>query len=350
MVLPFVRQYRDETRSQTSLREPLGRSVPGSGGAPVPCVAPAPFIAPVAICVALCLAGGCRSTPKPWIDNLDLTSPERLDRGYTLLLPGIMGCNANDHKLTVGFAGADVPSAIEMYDWTEGPWLMLYNLRALKRNRREARKIAQKIMAYQDAYPGRPVHIVGYSGGAGMAVMALEALPPGRNVTGAVLLAATLAPSYDLRPAIGHTDRGIRSFHSPMDLTILTGVMTVVGTMDGRHTVAAGAWGFTPPAGLSDEERRRYRQGLIQQPYELKMFASGNRGGHFGWVHPDFVRQWLAPLVHPPPAEGIQTASYRQDLVDQLQRDTSETGVAAPGAARRTFASRPGPAGSFGPP
>jgi hypothetical protein len=301
-------------RTETSLGTLLEQPVPNRSGTLRPC------IAAVAISLVVCLAGGCRSAPPPWLDQLDLTSPERLERGYTLLLPGVMGCTSHDHDLTIGLAGANVPTAIEMHDWTAGPWMLVYNLRALDRNRREARRVAEKIMAYQDRYPGRPVHVVGYSGGAGMAVMALEELPPGRRITSGILLAATLSPDYDLRLAMSHTEQGIRNFYSPVDVPVLVGVMTVVGTMDGRHTYAAGAWGFTVPKGLDEQQRRHYEQGLIQQKYDFAMFASGNHGGHFGWVRPAFVEEWLAPLVTPPPPGSIQTASCQQNGSRAMRR------------------------------
>ena len=289
--------------------------MPGSGGRLQP------VGAVIGLWVVLCLAGGCCSTPKPPVNTDALISPERLDRGYTLLLPGILGNTANDHELLVGLGRANLPSAIEMYDWTEGPWLMVYNLRGLKRNRREARKIAEKIVAYQNRYPGRPVYLVGYSGGGGMAVLALEALPPGRKVTSAILLGATLAPDYDLRLAMSHTEQGIRNFYSPADKPILVALMTVVGTTEGRHTGAAGARGFTLPKGLNrEEERERYERGLIQQEYDLEMRALGNDGGHFGWVRPAFVQNWLAPLVTPPLTASTQPVSYQQSGADRGRR------------------------------
>jgi pimeloyl-ACP methyl ester carboxylesterase len=290
-------------RTETSPRVMLVESVPSGRGTL------RPVAAALAICGLVCLTAGCCTIGRPRLDTGALMSPERLDRGYTLLLPGITGCTSIDHQLIVGLARADVPSAIEMYDWTEGPWLLLSNLRGLARNRRQARKIAEKIAAYQDRYPGRPVHVIGYSGGAGMAVLALEALPPGRRVTSAILLGATLAPDYDLRLAISHTEWGIRSFYSPIDVPILMGAIALVGTTEGRHTVGAGAWGFTVPKELRGEQREQYQRGLVQQKYRLEMLACGNFGGHYGWVRPRFVRQWLAPLVSPPSAAGTQTGS-----------------------------------------
>ena len=272
-----------------------------------------PFATAIALSAALCLISGCCSLPRPHLNPEELTSPERLDRGYVLLLPGIMGCTSNDHELTLGLARANVPSAIEMYDWTEGKWRLISNLRGLTRNRREARNIAAKIVAYQDRYPGRPVHVIGYSGGAGMAVMALEVLPPGRKVTSVMLLAATLAPDYDLRSAMSHSEWGIRNYYSPVDVPVLMATMTLVGTMEGRHTVAAGAWGFTVPKGIEGEERRWYEQNLIQQSYTFEMLAFGNSGGHLGWVQPNFVQHWLAPMVGQPSTADAAMASHQRN-------------------------------------
>ncbi len=148
----------------------------------------------------LCLAGGCSSvarlvdvdsvTPKQpdrvIAPDKDLLFPERLEQGYTLYLPGIFGSN----KITViqSLKKADVPTAIEFFDWTAGPALFVYNHLNRPRNRLQAKKAAAKLVAYQTQYPGRPMHVVGYSGGGTMAVMTLEALPPGVRVTNAVVI------------------------------------------------------------------------------------------------------------------------------------------------------------------
>lgn len=269
----------------------------------------------------VCLAGGCvptgRSSAGPldanWLtaswSSSEVVFPERLDRGYTLVLPGIWGSAPLDHGIVKGLADANVPSTIELYDWTEGPLLLVYNLRAIAHNRIEATKIAGKIVTYQDRFPGRPVNLIGYSGGAGVAVMALESLPPGRRVSSAILLAPALAPDYDLRPALAHTQRGIRSFHSPADAALLMAVTAAVGTMEGRHTLAAGAVGFSVPSGVAEDQREQYRAQVSQQSYSLDMLASGHPGGHFGWTSRAFIAQYVAPLVAAPSTPEIYTAA-----------------------------------------
>ncbi len=100
-------------------------------------------------------------------------------------------------------------------DWTTGHWPMFaYPQMALERNRQVARDIAAQIVAYQDQYPGRPVSLVGHSGGAAMAVLILESLPEDRHVTQAILLAAAISPDHDLTQALARTEQGITSFYS----------------------------------------------------------------------------------------------------------------------------------------
>lgn len=272
--------------------------------------------------LAACLLGvGCTSANRPAPGGLSATGvalpwnnktvvfPERLERGYTIVLPGIWGSQPLDHGIVKGLADADLPSTIELYDWTEGPMLLLYNLRALAHNRIEGTKVAAKIVAYQDRYPGRPVSLIGYSGGAGVAVMALESLPPGRKVSTVILLAPALAPDYDLRTAIAHTSGTLHTFYSPADAAILMALSTAAGTMDGRHTLAAGAIGFSVPSGVTDDQRAEYSNRLSQQSYSLDMLATGHPGGHFGWTSRAFVAKWVAPLVGQPQPAQIQTAA-----------------------------------------
>ena len=185
----------------------------------------------VLVIVGVCISGGCctcgarrADLPTQCKTNFGATAQfcnaERLGQGYTIILPGILGSKPQN-PISQGLVEADVPSAIEVYDWTDGPGAFFSNLRDLKRNRREARCVAKKIVNYQDRYPGRPVHLIGYSAGGGVAVLVLEAMPPGRKVTRAIVLAPTLSTDYDLRKAIRHTESGIHNYYSYGDVPAL---------------------------------------------------------------------------------------------------------------------------------
>jgi pimeloyl-ACP methyl ester carboxylesterase len=258
----------------------------------------------------------CDTVLAPWQNN-QVVFRDRLEQGYTIILPGILGSEPLDHGILHGLEDANVNCAIELYDWTEGPLLLVYNLCSLDHSRMEAKKIAGKIAAYQDRYPGRPVHLIGYSGGGGLAVLALEALPPDRQITSAILIAPTLACDYDLQAAMCRTDRGIYNFYSPMDVPILMVLTTAFGTTEGRHTFAAGALGFEIPKSLDAESRNDYSAHLIQQSYTIDMIGFGHPGGHFGWTQRALIAEYVAPLLDSdsagptdrPPAGRMATAS-----------------------------------------
>lgn len=251
--------------------------------------------------------------------DAQLVFPERASSAYTMVLPGVSGTSTVDAGIVKGLAEADIPSAIELYDWTAHPNWRVYNLRAIEWNRNEAQRIAAKIAAYQDRFPGRPVHLIGYSGGAGIAVFALEALAPGRKVMDAVLIAPTLATDYDLSQALARTERGICNFYSPLDAGVLMLATAAVGTSEGRHTVAAGAVGFQASRSGSRQGADTDHGILVQQPYSLEMLACGHAGGHWGWTSPAFVRKWVAPLVQTPDAPQLAASPQGPPSVDPAE-------------------------------
>jgi pimeloyl-ACP methyl ester carboxylesterase len=224
-------------------------------------------------------------------------APERAERGYTIILPGVEGTSWFNISIARGLVDAGHGGAIEIDDWTTGYWPMfVYHLMALERNKAEAQKIAGKIVAYQERYPGRPVRLIGHSGGAALAVLVLEALPEERKITQAVLLAGALSPDYDLSTALRRTERGITTFYSPGDVLYLMAGTLALGTIDRQHTASAGAVGFRLPDRLTTDARQLYESLLHQEPYRWEMARSRNFGGHMGPANRKFVADWVAPL------------------------------------------------------
>jgi len=225
-------------------------------------------------------------------------SPARAAKGYTIVLPGVEGTSCRNISIARGLVEAGHPAAIEVRDWTTGNVLLWpYHLMGLERNQKQAQEIARQIVAYQDHYPGRPVTLIGHSGGAAMAVLTLEALPADRQVTQAVLLAAAIAPDHDLSIALARTERGIINFYSHGDVGHLVLGTIALGTIDRRHTMSAGASGFRMPPYLSEEQRQLYESRLQQIPYRLTMLRSCNLGGHFSVTNSKFVTEWVAPRL-----------------------------------------------------
>jgi hypothetical protein len=242
--------------------------------------------ATVVVLVLIAMAGGC-GPPQPYV------TPTRLERGLVLVLPGIEGRSILNEAICKGLHDGGVNAAIELHDWTS-PLGPLYNLRAKRRNRDAAEEIAQHIVRYQTTYPGRPVLLVGQSGGGGMAVWTLEALPPGTEIEGAVLLSASLSPEYMLDRALEHTRRGIVSFYSHRDWFLLGIGTTLTGTMDGEHTSSAGRTGFeVPGAGGTPPCYEK----LYQVAWNREMSDTGYTGGHLSASAARFISTYVAPFI-----------------------------------------------------
>jgi pimeloyl-ACP methyl ester carboxylesterase len=219
----------------------------------------------------------------------------RLDKGWVLVFPGIEGKGIHNRIIRNGLARGGVPGAVEIYDWTFARWLsFFYNLRAESRNRRKAADIARQIEAYQQQRPGRPVFLVGQSGGGAMTAFVAEALSGDHQVEGIVMLAGALSPDYRLDAALARSRRGIVNSYSHLDLVFLAAGTTIFGTSDGQHSSAAGRVGFRVPEDLGEDQA--YRR-LYQVAWRRDMIRRWNLGGHQTSGAGTFVENFVAPLL-----------------------------------------------------
>jgi len=215
-----------------------------------------------------------------------------------MILPGIEGESILNRDIALGLDEGGVSAAIEVYDWTIGvPGAFVPNLAFLDRNKRQAAELARRIVEYREDHPGAPVFLIGHSAGGGVVVLTLEALPAGRQIDMAILLAPALSPDYDLSTALRRTRRGITSFFSSLDVGFLRVGTIIFGAVDRKHGSAAGAVGFVPPEELSAEDRELYGRKLRQVRWTQRLRRVGASGLHIGWASQDFAREYLAPLI-----------------------------------------------------
>lgn len=226
-----------------------------------------------------------------------VVTPERMKTGLVLILPGIEGEGIWSGQIVRGLEQGDVKCAIEVYDWTVAPGALVVNLTTYERNLREARRVADRIVEYRERHPGAPVYLIGHSGGAGLAVFALEQMPPGRRVDLAVLLAPAVSPDHDLTKALLHTRQGIYNFFSEKDVALLKVGTSVVGPMDRNYGPSAGAIGFNLPNGLTSEGRQLYKRKLHQIRWEPYLKEYGATGSHIGWASTKFAKTYLSKIV-----------------------------------------------------
>lgn len=216
---------------------------------------------------------------------------EYMDNGLVVVLPGIDGPGLGTLGLMTTVAD-NTELAVGQFDWTL-PFGMLLNQTAQWRNRDMGKVLAKKIVAYDEKYPGRPVYLVGHSGGTAIAVWAAEALPPEVKVEGIILLASSLSPGYDLSRALANTRGQIVSVYSAGDSALLGAGTSLIGTMDGVHGQSAGKVGFTPRGG-----RWGYDGRLVQIPWTPGMRKLGYSGDHFSCCSSGFVAEYLVPVMN----------------------------------------------------
>lgn len=243
-------------------------------------------------CVALAAAAcGCNR----W--NV-AQGPERRSVGCVIFLPGIEGESATHQFVLNGLMAGQVRSTLVLHDWTSGhAWEVLRHLRDEKFHRDAAEDLAQRIIRYQESYPGRPVQLVGHSGGAGIVVKTLERLPAGRSVSRAVLMSPALSPDYDLTKALSRCRHGMWSYHSELDWAFVGAGTTLFGTMDGVKGSAAGRTGFHVPPGVTEEGKALYERNLHQVPFQWEMLGTAHLGGHSGYLAAPFIAGYISPLL-----------------------------------------------------
>ncbi len=241
--------------------------------------------------LALVFAEGC-GIPRRF------RAEDRYKHGVVYILPGIEGRSVWNRDLAIGLDEGGVASAIEIFDWTTGlPGGFVFNLTDYARNQRQAQKLADKIVAHRKRYPGSAVHLIGHSGGGGIAPLVIESLPAGRQIDMAILLAPALSPEYDLTTALRRTRFGICSFYSSYDVSFLKVGTSLFGTIDRDAGASAGAVGFRLPPDAPPATRHAYQTRLRQIRWTERLERYGASGTHLGWASRRFAKEYLAPLI-----------------------------------------------------
>jgi len=222
---------------------------------------------------------------------------ERLDRGLVVCLDGVGGWNWLPRLARLGLARGGVMAAIVIYNWSVGPLgLWVTDLFVERRNRRMARDLADVLATYRAARPGRPITLIGHSGGGALAAWTLEALPEDAPVDRALLLAPALSPRYNLARALARVRHRVTVTYSWGDFLLMGLGTTVFGTIDRHFGPSAGFVGFRLPTGLRPAQRRAYAK-VRQMPWRPGMILDGHFGEHLGWSSIRFARRVLAPIV-----------------------------------------------------
>jgi pimeloyl-ACP methyl ester carboxylesterase len=232
----------------------------------------------------LAVAAGCAELRPP--------TAEELNRGYVLLLPGVESEGVYLAPMIAGLRDGGVTQAVDMDMWGMRPMGTMLNLTDYEANRKEAGRLASKIVTYRNEHPSAPITIVGYSGGGGMALFTAEALPQDFVIDRVVLLAAAISPRYDLGKTMAHCRQGIVSFYSENDWSIVGVGTELFGTMDRQRTASAGYIGFR-----NNNDQLLTRGGLEQIAWTPAWRNLGHGGDHGGYLARAWAREMLAPQL-----------------------------------------------------
>lgn len=203
--------------------------------------------------------------------------------GCVLIFPGVINTHSQLANLAQMIERRHPSLGAQVVPW--GPSFdSLGNLLAHERNRRTAAHFAEAIAAYRAEHPLANIDVVGLSGGGGMALFTLDALPAGVQIDRLILLAPAVSHEYKLDAALSHVRDFAVSFASRHDATLGVGTR-VFGNMDGATNGSAGHQGF------AREDAR-----LVQVYWSDDMIRHGHWGDHHDYVASSWLRHYVLPL------------------------------------------------------
>jgi pimeloyl-ACP methyl ester carboxylesterase len=189
------------------------------------------------------------------------------------------------------------------YTWSHGYRRIVTDQTDVRHARAQGEILAERILAACRKEPRRRVVLVAHSAGAAVALAAAEKLP-NDCIDRMILLAPSVASTYDPRPAAAACLEGIDVYYSHKDVWALGVGMKLVGTTDAsKSTVAAGRVGF----------RLESRDHAIRQHAWTKDDAKlGHTGGHYGAYAPEFAKAKLLPAITGPATVQVSTWPVRR--------------------------------------
>lgn len=213
--------------------------------------------------------------------------------GLVYVFPGIEGNAFWLAQARRGYRDGGITAEIRQFDWGR-PLNTLANLTDLEGNRKKAATVAAELTQWRVENPSAPLDVVAYSGGGGMALLALELLPLEMHVRNVVLVQPATSPTYNMVPALARITGRMTHFFSPDDSVILGWGTTTFGTTDRWHGPAAGKNGFDITAALADETSRgKFEQIAWSEAWR----EAGHRGDHVSMLGYRWNRDFVVPAL-----------------------------------------------------
>ncbi len=221
-------------------------------------------------------------------------SPSSPCHTHAIVIDGAGNFQCASHNFGQVVKGSGLCLEVEPFVWSHGYLRVFADLRDHDHTCAEGRRLAGRILALREERPGQRLIVIAHSAGAGVALAAARCLPPD-TVDRIVLLGPALSHTCDLRPLLNCSRQGVDVFYSQRDWYYLGVSVTLLGTADRCWQPAAGRVGFFIE-GYGPEEGPLLAK-LRQYPWHPCVAWTGNKGGHYGCYHPEFLRAYVLPLL-----------------------------------------------------
>lgn len=238
----------------------------------------------VTILFAAFLSTGCEAID---VWQAPASTPEQYDKGLIVFFPGSAGLSIEAMGYYYAFREAGVDLAFEQAYWTD--YLETITVREGVQDRIVERcKIeANRIAEYIRNYPGRPVTLISYSGGAIAVIRVAENMPPDTKLDRLITISPGIWKGIPLTAALNNTRLGMINYWSPIEYGPIL-ISRTFGLADSSFLDPAASFGY-------DEVHPK----LTQVSWTEEMRELGNNGEHLDilinipWIQ-EYVVPWLA--------------------------------------------------------
>ena len=134
--------------------------------------------------------------------------------------------------------------------------------------------------------PGKPINLVGQSGGCWITMRTLAKLPDDVRIHSVVWLAPAISPGRDITATAAKCDGNLVSVGGPGDFFYLALGTTLLGSSDRTHTPSAGwiGWHYRPA-------------GFVEIRWHPMWIRLGYLGNHTSSGAPAFVQHVVGPYL-----------------------------------------------------
>ncbi|QDV92177.1 hypothetical protein RAS2_32910 [Phycisphaerae bacterium RAS2] len=223
-----------------------------------------------------------RSFPLPHTAD----TPRRRKRGIAFILGGIEGPSQRGRDMGMGLLRGGYRGAVSIFPWNRCvPVIGAFrNLTSRAHHEQQSDALVTLVRRHRAENPNSPVSFIAQSGGCFITVRTLEKLHHADGVAYAILLAPSISPGFDIRPAANRCSGGLYSLGGRGDYFFLGLGTMLFGTSDRVRTPSAGLVGW------------HHRH---EKFHEVRWHPSWTRLGYLGNHITTSCQRFIAEIIAP---------------------------------------------------